>query len=38
MYLQVEKQETGTKKVFRDKERTNKVSPIFLDLKVLTER
>ena len=31
-------QENGTKKIFRDKDTTNKVPLMFLDVKVLTKR
>ena len=36
MYLQVKIPENGRKNVFRDKQTTNKVSVVFLDVKVLT--
>ena len=36
MYFQVKMQENGTKNIFRDKQTTNKVALIFLDVKVLS--
>ena len=36
MYLQVKIPENGRKNVFRDKQTTNKVAVMFLDVKVLT--
>ena len=38
MYLQVKMPENGRKNIFRNKEITNKVPLMFLDVKVLTER
>ena len=36
MYLQVQMQENGTEKIFRDKQITKKVALIFLDVTELT--
>ena len=38
MYLQVKKPQNGRKKIFRDKQTTNKVPLMVLDIKLLTER
>ena len=38
MYFQVKMSENSGSYIFRDKERTNKVPPMFLDLNMLTER
>ena len=38
MCFQVKIPENGRKNIVRDKQRTNNVAPIFLDVKVLTER
>ena len=38
MHFKVEMEETATKNIFRNKRTANKVSLIFLDVKVLTER
>ena len=37
MYLQVKMSENGRKTVFRDEKTTNKVTLVFLDVKVLTQ-
>ena len=38
MYLQVQMPQNGTKKIFSDKQRTNKVPQMFLEVKVLRQR
>ena len=38
MYLQVKMPQNHRKNIFKDKQTTNKVPVIFLDVKVLTER
>ena len=38
MHFKVKMEETATKNIFRNKRTANKVSLIFLDVKVLTER
>ena len=38
MFFQVEMRESGGKNIFRDKQPTSKVTLMFLDVKVLTER
>ena len=37
MYLQVQMPQNGTKKIFSDKETTNKALLMFLDIKVLRQ-
>ena len=38
MYFIVQIPQNGTKKIFRDKQTTNKIPLMFLDVKVLMER
>ena len=38
MYVQVKVPENGKKNIFRDKETTNKIPLMFLDVNVLTKR